>query len=429
MNYTYCTQKQVLLYPKTGHCTQKQDSPFLLYPKTGLEMILLNCVKIKLLRTTTPNTNIARIENNFIFNAQYQLTSREQKILLFLISNINPLDKNFEIQVISLKELKEVLATKRSGSFYEEMMEFSLRISRKQIIFDTDVELEKRKLKTIINWFQSITPIYNEAGDLCIQFKFSSDLKPFLLELKEYTQINYLETIPLKSSYSIRMYQVFRAYRDKMRKHQKRSKLIYDLQGLKKVLGVENKYKDWRKFNERVLQVIEKELNKHTSVQVKVHKQTKGRKVVGVQFEIWDSGSVVSNSSKSGSLKKEALTFAQEKAFKQLVAFGINDGIVLEMLSKTKGSEILGFEDWYFSAVIAIFEAKSNQQNETAKAGTLVIWFLKKKIFEQGDMFAKIMEHLATQKKNLRNNKPDSWDNRQVAKELTATAFRKKMQG
>lgn len=362
------------------------------------------------------NNTVARIENRFIFDAQYQLTSREQKILLFLISNINPLDKNFEVQVISLKELKEVLANKRSGSFYEEMMEFSLRISRKQIIFDADVELEKRKMKTIINWFQSITPIYNESGDLCIQFKFSSDLKPFLLELKEYTQINYLETIPLKSSYSIRMYQVFRAYRDKMRKHQKRSKLIYKLDALKKIFGVEDKYKDWRKFNERVLKVIEKEINEHTQLRVKVHKKTEGRKVVGVEFEIWEVGTRLKLS------KNGFQTFAQERAVNRLVKYGIEEGIALNMLQLVKGSEMVGFEDWYFEEVVSIFETKVKAKE--GRAGVLVNWFLKKEVFNQGDMFAKIMERLAERKKVLHESDMKAWDNRQMAKDISAEEFR-----
>lgn len=369
------------------------------------------------MRATHKNNAIARIENNFIFNAQYQLTAREQKIMLFLISNINPQEKNFQVQVISLKDLKAVIMKNRSGSFYSEMMEFSVRISKKQIIYDSDIKMESKRLKGIINWFQSITPVYNESGDLCLEFEFSNKLKPFLLQLKEYTQINYLETMPLGSSFSIRMYQVFRAYRDKMRKHQKRSKLYYELGSLRNVLGVADKYKDWRKFNERVLKKIEGEINEHTSVRVKVHKRTQGRKIIGVEFEIWEKGS--GHTSRPG-----ALTFAQEKASKLLVKYGIEEGIGFQIISKIKGSEIIGFEDWYINEVIRIFEIKTTAETVEQKAGTLVNWFLKKKVFEQGDMFAKIMERLQERKKQVRESDNKAWRNREIAKGISAEEFR-----
>ena len=377
------------------------------------------------METTDKHILIARIENNFIFNAQYLLTAREQKIMLFLISKINPTDKNFQIQVISLKELKGLIMKNRSGSFYAEMIDFAARISQKQIVFESDIRLDKKKIKGIINWFQSIVPVYNEEGDLCLEFEFSNKLKPYLLQLKEYTQIDYLETLPLGSSFSIRMYQVFRAYRDKMRKHQKKSKLVYELENLKMILGVADKYKDWRKFNERVLKVIAKEVNEHTSVNVKINKQTKGRKVVGVEFEIWEKGNATKKSEKHKNA--ENLSFAELRAFNLLCEFGITEAIALEMLSKCKGSETKGFEDWYFESVIQIFETKTEQTDSAAKAGTLVNWFVKKKIFEQGDMFARIMEQLAERKKQLQTANEKAWDNRMIAKDMTAEAFRERV--
>ena len=56
------------------------------------------------------SNKIARIENKFIFNAQYKLTAREQKVILYLISNIDPRrQERFHEQVISVKELESVL--------------------------------------------------------------------------------------------------------------------------------------------------------------------------------------------------------------------------------------------------------------------------------------------------------------------------------
>ena len=381
-----------------------------------------------MLPITRNTSSVARIENDFIFKAQYQLTAREQKVILYLVSMVDPMGKRFGLHVVPIKELKDLIMSKRSGSFYDEMEGFTKRISKKQIIFDSKVTgKRKKKMQGIINWFASIEPVYNEEGEVCLEFEFSKKLAPVLLQLKEYTQIDYLQTIPLGSGFSVRMYQIFRAHRDKMAKHQKRSKLKYELNDLKVVLGIEGKYNDWRKFKERVVKVIEAEINEHTDIKVQTNLLREGRKVVALEFELWDKG----NRTKTAktifpSLRFEQLTFAQRKAYTKLVGFGIEEGIALEMLSRVGGSETNGFEDWYFEEVIKIFESKTKQEGEAAKAGTLVNWFMKKKVFEQGDMFARIMETIQARKKGLQSKNQEAYDNRMVARNMTSGEFTKR---
>ena len=55
------------------------------------------------------SNKIARIENKFIFHAQYKFTSREQKVILYLIANINPKQERFIEQIIPVRELEQVL--------------------------------------------------------------------------------------------------------------------------------------------------------------------------------------------------------------------------------------------------------------------------------------------------------------------------------
>ena len=43
---------------------------------------------------------VARLENKFIFNAHYRLTANEQKIILFLASNIDPTESDFQKQTV-----------------------------------------------------------------------------------------------------------------------------------------------------------------------------------------------------------------------------------------------------------------------------------------------------------------------------------------
>ena len=116
------------------------------------------------------------------------------------------------------------------------------------------------------------------------------------------------------------------------------------------------------------------------------------------------------------------------KALKILTNYQITQELALEMINRAKGSEITGFEDWYFEEIIQIFESKTNQKTAAAKTGTLVNWYLKKKIFDQGDHFAVIMERLQRRKKQLQNEQGTAWDNRLLAKGKSAESFRTLLQ-
>ena len=93
------------------------------------------------------------------------------------------------------------------------------------------------------------------------------------------------------------------------------------------------------------------------------------------------------------------------------------------MVDRVKESEFNGFEDWYFEEVIKIFESKTDQPEGAARAGALVNWFIKKKIFEQGDHFATIMERIQARKKRQQIEQPDAWGNRLLAKKMTWQEF------
>lgn len=378
---------------------------------------------------TSATTHVARIDNQFVYNARYQLSARESKVILFLVSKIDPVrQKNLIEQTVSVRELEQVLKgdAKKWGGLYEELELLRDRLVRKGIYLPTEVEINGRMLSGYINWFQHIMPMKDESGNAAIQFLFSQSLQPFLLNLREYVAINFLEVIPLKSTFSIRMFQVFRAHRDRMGKYQNRSTLRYDLEDFKGLLGVDGKYDDYRNLRKKVLEVIIKEINEHTSIEITYKPLKKGRSVAAVMFEFWDKSPREKKVKQKGlfdGVKLKDLSYSQTLAFDKLVAYGVTDGVALEMISKVKGSEFICFEDWYFDEVVQIFERKTNQEAEGAKAGTLVVWFLKMKVFEQGDHFAAIMERIQNRKKQLQEKTPTKWDNRMLSKGITATEF------
>ena len=182
---------------------------------------------------------------------------------------------------------------KKWGGLYKEMNDFSTRIISKYISFDSDFLVGGKPLRGVISWFQSVIPVETENGEVALEFMFSERLKPFLLQLSEYAKIHPLDVAPMKSGFAIRMYQVFKAERDRMRKHTQTNAMVYTLDELKKMLGIEGKYKVLKDFRRRVLDVVEREINTHSpSVQVKYEYIKTSRRVTGVRFFIFDKAKV-----------------------------------------------------------------------------------------------------------------------------------------
>lgn len=107
------------------------------------------------MKSARTNT-IARLDNFLIYHGKFKLTAKEQKVVLFLASRINPLkQKRLHAQVVPIKDLKQVMSKKRGGSFYEEIQQMSSRLVKKGIEFSSTLEYEGRKLTGHRNWFQS----------------------------------------------------------------------------------------------------------------------------------------------------------------------------------------------------------------------------------------------------------------------------------
>lgn len=362
---------------------------------------------------------VARIENTLIYGAKYKLLPREQKIVLYLISKIDPRLDRFHEQVVSVKELEQLLKTEGTkwGGLYEEMKSFKKRIVRKGLEFESDILIDGKPFSGYISWFQSIIPIRNESGEVCLEFMFSEKLRPFLLQLKEYTRIDLNEILPLKSGFSIRLLQIFRAHLNRMARHERESHLSYPIEDFKSLLDISDSYKDFRNLRKRVLDVVVKEINEKTSVEVRMDFQRAGRKVISIEFFLKDKDRPKIVVPK---LSIDDLSFARLKAYEILVEYGVSEGIALkQILPRLKSSEAEGFEDMWIEECLRIFKIKAK-----GGVGAFVNWFLKLKVFEQGDQFATIMEALQKRKKKLQKDRPDAWFNRLEAKKMSAEEFR-----
>lgn len=379
---------------------------------------------------------IAKIENEFVLKAHYALSAVEQKLIVYLVSRINPQDEDsFQKQIVPIKDLEKLFASsekKKWGNIYSYLEDMCDNLLGQIIRFREPIMIneEERIIKGGINWFQHILIVENKKGQKSIEFMFSDMMRPFLLELKRYVRISALEVMELKSKYAIRMYQVFKTERERTKKHKNASIITYTVEELKAFLGIPEKYPVLSNFRRRVLEVIEQDINAYSQeIVVKIEYVREGRKVTKIQFIITDkvSKKAISKTPEYTDYVPSdediaILTNAKFLALKALVDYGVKPGIAYKrILPSIMAGDIEGFEDIFIQQALIFFGTHTNQKNATAKAGSFVIWWTEKQVFShEGDVYWKLHEKVYNYKKSLNEERRE---NRELAKKLPRATF------
>jgi Initiator Replication protein len=397
---------------------------------------------------TSMSDKVAKIDNTFILNAQYRLTAKEQKILYYLISHLDPKnEKDFNIISVPIWQIEEALkdSSKEWGGLYNEIDRLCGSMISKNITFPSHVLIGGRPLKGRINFFSSIRPIVDNNGETAIQFSFSADMKPFLLQLHHYVNIGALEVVPMNNAHAIRMYSIFKSEKDRMKSTKSMVTMSYTLDELKAVLGINDKYKgdNFKDFRIHVLDKVRDEINVNSlTMFVKYDYIKTMRKITGVTFSIFDRKPAAElldapkpekERKTKGDVKNytpsdkelDTLTRAKMQAYRLLLDYGVFAGIAYkQILPKIRGSEFEGFEDFFIEKAILHFEKNAilNTTKEL-KASTFVTWWTKNKVFESGDVWADILEKLVKHKKQMQIKNPIAFENRLAAKTLTNAQF------
>lgn len=379
---------------------------------------------------------VAAIANKFIQHARYKLTPREQKIILYMATLIKPEDSGFKTYLVPVSEIEYILKSsedKKHGSFYERLDDLLDGITDKKISFPTDFVLDGVRLRGHINWVSGAIPKLNEDGILCVEFGFSPQMKPFLLGLKQkFTQIEFREVAQMRSGFSIRIFQMCKAYYYENHQYG-RNKLVVGLGEFKERLGIPDKYPDFRNFRRKVLDVARDEINEKTSLLIEYEYLRKKRRITTVQIVInerkdFDDMKTLmiptQEDKKLRNLKEQEakLSEAKLRAYGILLEYGINKKIALtEFLPIVRGSELNGYEDYFIQAMVTFFEKKTDRTKQEEKIKALVGW-LRNARFTEANLFAKLTEQVIFRKKSLNN---EERSNRERAKTITANAFRR----
>lgn len=157
--------------------------------------------KLALIDEDTPKLKVAKA--NALVEAQYQLSSKEHKLILIAMAQIRKDQTQLFEQVFQVKELM-ILLDSAESSAYAELNRLAKGLMKKQVEVRND-ETGEWEL------YQWVTKAYCKRGLFGI--RFSEDLKPFLIGLVgKYTLYELSRIIRMSSSYSVRLYELLKQY-------------------------------------------------------------------------------------------------------------------------------------------------------------------------------------------------------------------------
>lgn len=205
--------------------------------------------------------------------ARYALTLTEQRLILYSISKIQPTDTVNTFYDLNLNDFFKVCGINHKES-YTKIKDILRALGNKGWWLKIGEE------ESLVRWFTTVR--VSKHG---VRVKFHEDMFPYLFELakqmringRHYTSYEFQYVLPMKSTYSIRLYELLKSYQ------KNNQKWWFKIDELKDLLNCPNyeRYADFRRF---ALEPALKEINCYTDLTVEVQTLKLGRKIDTITF-------------------------------------------------------------------------------------------------------------------------------------------------
>lgn len=217
------------------------------------------------------------IKNNKLIEFKGRLTTNELKLFGLIMANVHENQtEDLEKYVIDVSELKGYT---RDKNFYGYLQETAFGLENKRILVEyMEGGKEKRYPLRLI-----YRPIITRDSKM-LEFYLDKNLVPYILEFKSqgYTRYQLENVLRMKSSYSIRIYELLKQYQNMTTDYRE-----FSLEELKEYLGIDpEEYTKIFNFEKWVLKVAEKEINEYTDIKITYEKIKKGKRVARIRFNV-----------------------------------------------------------------------------------------------------------------------------------------------
>jgi plasmid replication initiation protein len=212
------------------------------------------------------------VKGNTLIEARYRLNIQESNVILWLLNQIKPNDEDFKSHKMNIAEFAAMIGFETTNQYSK------LRLVTKGLMRRI-LEINISEEETLqVAWLSSAS-YHHKKGyvSLC----FDPKLKPYLLQLKEqFTKIDLIDTLQLKSIYSRRIFELLLQYLS-IGKREMSIGQLRDFCGLE-----EDEYKLYGHLKSRVIDQAMQEINAKTEYEVNYDEIKDSRKVENLKWSI-----------------------------------------------------------------------------------------------------------------------------------------------
>jgi plasmid replication initiation protein len=216
-----------------------------------------------------------------LMESKTMLSVKDQKIILSVVSQINPDDEDFKDYKLSINDISKITGMKKQN-IHTGINEACTRLMTSPI---TIKEPSNPKGFLIVNWFSHAEYLPDDGN---INFSISPRIKPYLLQLKgQFTSYRLNQIMSLQSSYSIRIYELLRQFLPMNYKNKNIAFREITIEDLRGYMGVEDgKYPRFADLKNKIIVRCQKELLKETDLCFDFEPIRRGRRMHAIKFTI-----------------------------------------------------------------------------------------------------------------------------------------------
>lgn len=225
------------------------------------------------------NENALVVKSNPIIQGKFidPFTPREMDLLTVLFTTIDKDAKDIGIVRIQISDLIKIFDLK-GKSAYEHIAKITDQMLKKVITINDPQN--KKWTKYVL-----LTRAKYDGNEGYTEFCFNHELKPFLLEVKQYAKYILRDFLPLKSFYSKRIYELIIQYKNTQNPSGEWQRKI-SVEDLKDYLGLnKGAYEKYNNLKNRVLVSSVEEINEKTNISISFEEKKQGRKVAFILFQ------------------------------------------------------------------------------------------------------------------------------------------------
>ena len=223
---------------------------------------------------------------HFIIESRQELTPFQQKVIVLIIAKLN-FEKNQRTLSFKARSLMEGIQPKMT---YDDLRKETLALVGRVY------EIEEKERLLQISILEAVEFV---KGEGVIKLLISKELLPYLLSIKQTYRLNTLKhLISFRSKFSVLLYQILMVSPEK----------IIEINELKSLLNITNKYKDYATFKTRIILQAQKELHL-TDLAFTFQEIKESRKIAKIAFKVQPLSQLYLNNIQSQLLKKTVREF------------------------------------------------------------------------------------------------------------------------